>query len=168
MILLGIDPGTAATGYGVIAARNNAVSYVDCGVIVTKPGSPLPQRLKQIFDGISVIIARHCPDRVAIEEAFYAKNVHTTLLLGHARGVAMLAAEKSGAVIVEYAPREIKKAVTGNGNATKDQVEYMVRMVLALSATKEKSDAYDALGVAVCDFYQAGNRRITEQLGAKR
>jgi len=109
---------------------------------------PLPDKLACIYEGLIDKMRQHRPDRVCVEEAFYAKNVHTTLLLGHARGVAMLAAEKSGATIAEYAPREIKKAVTGNGNAAKEQVEYMVRMVLSPPAEKQRSDAYDALAVA--------------------
>jgi crossover junction endodeoxyribonuclease RuvC len=160
MILFGIDPGTAATGYGVIEVKNNAVRWVDCGVIVTDAQALLPVRLLKIYDGLERLLARHAPQRVAIEEAFYAKNVHTTLLLGHARGVAMLAAQRSGAVIDEYAPREIKKAVTGNGNATKEQVEYMVKMLLSPPAGCERSDAYDALAVALCDFYNGKTRSI--------
>jgi crossover junction endodeoxyribonuclease RuvC len=160
MIFLGIDPGTAVTGYGVILARNNSVSRVDLGVIVTEPRSPLPERLMKIYDGLKGCIDRHKPQRVSIEQAFYAKNVHTTLLLGHARGVAMLAARQSGAEIAEYSPREIKKATTGNGNATKEQVEYMVKMLLPGTPGEQRSDAWDALAVALCDFYNGGTRSM--------
>lgn len=166
MIFLGIDPGTAATGYGVILARNNTVSWIDCGVIVTEPHSPLPARLMKIYNGIQKCIEQHKPHRVSIEQAFYAKNVHTTLLLGHARGVAMLAAQQSGAEIAEYSPREIKKATTGNGNATKDQVEYMIKMLLSPGSMSERSDAYDALAVALCDFYNGGMRSMVSALPA--
>jgi crossover junction endodeoxyribonuclease RuvC len=167
MIFLGIDPGTAFTGYGVIQARNNAVSWVDCGVIVTEPHSPLPARLMKIYDGIRLCIEQHKPQRVSIEQAFYAKNVHTTLLLGHARGVAMLAAQQSGAEIAEYSPREIKKATTGNGNATKEQVEYMIKMLLSPRTTGERSDAWDALAVALCDFYNSGRRSMVTAVPGK-
>lgn len=160
MILFGIDPGTAVTGYGVIEAENNRVSWIDCGTITTEPHAPLPERLSHIYDQLFSNLKRYEPQRVAIEQAFYAKNVHTTLLLGHARGVVMLAAQQTGAQIAEYSPREIKKSTTGNGNAAKEQVEYMVRMLLAPPAKYERSDAYDALAVALCDFYHAGCRLI--------
>jgi len=152
MIIFGIDPGTAVTGYGIIKTVNNAVSWIDSGTITTKAGHPLALRLEHIYDHLLLKMQQHSPDRVCIEEAFYAKNVHTTLVLGHARGVAMLAASKSGAIVAEYAPREIKKAITGNGNAGKEQVAYMIKMLLSPPQEHTKTDAYDALAVAVCDF----------------
>jgi crossover junction endodeoxyribonuclease RuvC len=165
MIIVGIDPGTAITGFGVIEARNNAVALVDWGVITTRAAAPLHERLLAIYDGIEGTIAKYKPERVAIEQAFYAKNVHTTLLLGHARGVLMLAAAKAGAGIAEYSPRSIKKAITGNGGAEKTQVEYMIRMILCLGTEAKPSDAFDALGVAVCDFYHAGARALALTAG---
>jgi crossover junction endodeoxyribonuclease RuvC len=167
MIILGIDPGTAVTGYGVIEAKNNAVSWKDCGIIETNAGAPLPERLAAIHSAIEGCLVRYRPERVAIEQAFYAKNVHTTLMLGHARGVLMLAAQRSGAQIAEYSPREIKKAVTGNGSAEKSQVEYMVRMLLSPPASSMPSDAYDALAAALCDFYHAGARSIAAGAGMR-
>lgn len=158
MIIFGIDPGTAITGYGVIKTNNNSIVWVDSGVITTDASSALADRLEQIHDALILKMKEHAPDRVCIEEAFYGKNVHTTLVLGHARGVAMLAAKKAGASISEYAPREIKKAVTGNGNASKDQVEYMIKMLLSPPQAHVFSDAYDALAIAVCDFYNAGKK----------
>lgn len=152
MIVFGIDPGTAITGYGVISAHNNSLCWIDSGVICTRAGDPLPDRLESIYDALLVKMQLHKPDRVCIEEAFYAKNVHTTLVLGHARGVAMLAARKAGALIAEYSPREIKKAVTGNGNAAKEQVAYMIKLLAAPPSKHDQTDAYDALAVAVCDF----------------
>jgi crossover junction endodeoxyribonuclease RuvC len=152
MILFGIDPGTAITGYGVIRIAGNAVSWVDSGTICTSPSADLAGRLETIYDGLSEKMLRHKPQRVSIEESFYGKNIHTTLVLGHSRGVAMLAAVKAGAAVAEYAPREIKKAVTGNGNATKEQVSYMVQMLLSPPGKHVHSDAYDALAVALCDF----------------
>jgi crossover junction endodeoxyribonuclease RuvC len=168
MIILGIDPGTAITGYGVIEAKNNAVSFVDCGIIETEAGAPLPERLAVIHSAVEQRLSQYKPGRVAIEQAFYAKNVHTTLLLGHARGVLMLAAYKSGARIAEYSPREIKKAVTGSGGAEKSQVEYMVRMLLSPPAVAMRSDASDALAVALCDFNHAGTRAIVSIAGNRR
>jgi crossover junction endodeoxyribonuclease RuvC len=166
MIIVGIDPGTAVTGFGVIEAKNNAVSWIGCAVITTPPAASLPERLARIYDEAVRLLDRYAPQRVAIEEAFYAKNVHTTLVLGHARGVVMLAAQKKGAEIAEYSPREIKKATTGNGNAAKEQVAYMVKMLLSPPARFERSDAYDALAVALCDFYHAGTRAAIR--GAQR
>lgn len=159
MIFFGIDPGTAVTGYGVIKSVHNSVTCLDFGVIATSPESPLPKRLELIYNSLMEKMSEFSPDRVSIEEAFYGKNIHTTLVLGHARGVAMLAAVKSGAMVSEYSPREIKKAVSGNGNASKDQVKYMVKMILAVPESDIKTDAYDALGIALCDFYNAGMSR---------
>ncbi len=152
MIIFGVDPGTAITGYGVIRAINNSVSWVDSGVIKTDRHGDLSDKLLAIFDGLAGKMAEHSPDRVCIEQAFYAKNVHTTLILGHARGVAMLAAKKAGAVVAEYSPREIKKSVVGNGNAAKEQVEYMIRALLSVPTRSAHADAYDALAAALCDF----------------
>ena len=153
MIIFGIDPGTAITGYGVIRIVNNTVSWVDSGVIVTPAKANLADRLEVIYDGLTEKIQRHAPARVCIEQAFYAKNVHTTLILGHARGVAMLAAKKAGADIAEYSPREIKKSVVGNGNADKEQVAYMVKMLLSPPREHSHPDAYDALAAALCGYY---------------
>ena len=162
MIILGIDPGTAATGYGVIRVVNNTVSWVDSGVIVSDSSMPLSERLLRIYEGIRQKLTEHEPHRVCIEEAFYAKNVHTTLVLGHARGVAMLAAAQAGCEGSEYSPREIKKSVTGSGNAQKEQVEYMVKMILNPPCGKMRQDAYDALAVAMCDFYNMGRAALTK------
>lgn len=152
MIIFGIDPGTSITGYGVIEVVGNRVSYVDCGAIRISAKIDMPEKLAAIYEGLEGLLARHKPQRVCIEEAFYAKNVHTTLVLGQARGVALLAAKKSGADVAEYSPRAIKKTVTGNGNAAKNQVEYMVKMLLRIPAGEHAPDAYDALAAALCDF----------------
>ncbi len=152
MIIFGIDPGTAVTGYGVIQCRDSTVSWIDSGVIETRPTLPLCDRLETIYDHLYGKMSRLVPARVCIEEAFYGKNIHTTLVLGHSRGVAMLAAKKVGAAVSEYSPRQIKKAITGNGNAGKEQVAYMIRMLLSPPAHHAKTDAYDALAVALCDF----------------
>jgi crossover junction endodeoxyribonuclease RuvC len=160
MIILGVDPGTAVTGYGLVKVVNNTVSWVDCGVIVTGTSMPLYKRLLSIYDGVSEKIAEHAPRRVAVEEAFYGKNVRTTLVLGHARGVIMLAAAKAGCEVSEYSPAEIKKSVTGNGNADKDQVEYMVKMLLKPPVDKMRQDAFDALAVAMCDFHNMGRSAL--------
>ena len=162
MIIFGIDPGTAITGYGVIKTVNSTVQWIDSGVIQTKPSQSLADRLEQIYDCLIGKMTEHQPDRVCIEEAFYGKNVHTTLVLGHSRGVAMLAARKAGAVVSEYSPRQIKKAITGNGNATKEQVAYMIKMVVAPPHHHDQTDAYDALAVAMCDYQAGGVRKFTK------
>lgn len=167
MIIFGIDPGTAVTGYGVIKTNNNSVSWVDSGVITTDAAEKLPVRLEIIYDRLLEKIRQHKPQRVCIEEAFYGKNVHTTLVLGHARGVAMLAAKKTGAQIVEYSPREVKKAITGNGNATKDQIAYMVRMILSPPVEYSHLDAYDALAIAVGDFHMAKTDGLKNKIYVK-
>lgn len=157
MIIFGIDPGTAITGYGVIRTKNSSVEWIDSGIIRTKPAQVLTDRLETIYDHLYEKMQEYSPDRVCIEEAFYGKNVHTTLILGHARGVAMLAARKAGAVVAEYAPREIKKAITGNGNAGKEQVAYMIKMLLSPPIEHKMTDAYDALAIAMCDFQSNKN-----------
>ncbi|MDR0330296.1 MAG: crossover junction endodeoxyribonuclease RuvC [Chitinispirillales bacterium] len=167
MVILGIDPGTAVTGYGVIRVDGNAVSWVDSGVIVTDTSQPLCRRLRIIYDGVCLKLDEHAPERVSVEEAFYGKNVHTTLVLGHARGVAMLAAAQRGCEVSEYSPREIKKSVTGNGNAAKEQVEYMVKMLLRPPGAKLRQDAYDALAVAMCDFHNMGARLLKNSSKAR-
>jgi crossover junction endodeoxyribonuclease RuvC len=160
MVILGIDPGTAVTGYGVIRTTDNRAAWVDSGVIATDSDVDLSSRLATIYDGLCKIIEQHHPGLVCVEEAFYAKNVHTTLLLGHARGVAMLAANKAGAAVDEFSPREIKKSLVGNGNATKDQVAYMVKFMLSPPVKHSQSDAYDALAVALTGFMNLSRRRI--------
>jgi len=152
MVIFGIDPGTVNTGYGVIRVSGNSMVWVDCGVIRTDAKSTMPAKLACIHTGLIDKMRFYKPDRVCVEEAFYAKNVHTTLVLGQARGVALLAAVQSGAEVAEYSPREIKKSVVGNGNAQKDQVEFMIKKMLALPKNEYHADAYDALAAAVCDF----------------
>ncbi|HET6401045.1 MAG TPA: crossover junction endodeoxyribonuclease RuvC [Candidatus Kapabacteria bacterium] len=152
MIILGIDPGTLVTGYGVIesSGRGVAISLVEYGTIESKRIATLPLRLHAIFTRLSAVIERVKPNEIAIESAFYHKNVQSTLKLGHARGVAMLAGILKDLPAAEYSPREIKRAVVGNGNASKEQVEYMVRSLLRLDKLDKKlPDAYDALAVAI-------------------
>ena len=151
MIVLGVDPGTAATGYGVVArARDGAVSLLECGVIRTDARSPLPLRLKTIYEGLGEVLGRHTPTHMAVEGVFYAKNVRTTIVLGHARGVALLAGTMNGLDVAEYSPAEIKNAVTGTGRATKEQVQFMVQRLLRLKEPPRPNDAADGVAVALC------------------
>ncbi len=150
-IILGIDPGSRITGYGVIRAYNNNISYLDCGCIRVKidDETVLSDRLRQIFEGISEIITTFNPDEVAIEQVFLSKNADSALKLGQARGTAMVAAAIKGHQVAEYSARQIKQAVVGTGAADKTQVQHMVKVLLKLNKTPQ-SDAADALAVALC------------------
>jgi len=152
MIILGIDPGSRAMGYGVISAVSSKLVPIEYGVIKLNPKDELPVRLCGIYDGIKEIIQKYKPDLISIETPFFGKNAHSSFVLGHARGAVMLAVGQSGAKFGEYAPTEIKKAVVGNGLAEKSQVEYMVRAILGLPIDKIKDDAFDALAAAICGW----------------
>lgn len=148
--VLGIDPGTAITGYGIVRKDGrNPLTLVECGVIRTKPRDALPQRLAEIHDGVVELIRRHKPNVLAIEDVFYARNVRTTVVLGHARGVILLAAAQADLEIHEYPPSEIKKAVAGTGAATKLQIQFMVTRLLRLKSAPQPSDAADGVAAAL-------------------
>ncbi len=164
MIVLGIDPGTAATGYGVVMGEPfGSLSLIECGVIRTNPRDPLPQRLREIFEDVQGLIARHHPDTLSIEDVFYSKNVRTTVVLGHARGVILLAAEQAGLDIHEYPPAEIKKAVVGAGGATKEQVQFMVTRLLRLKSAPQPTDASDGAAAALAHIMSARLPRISHK-----
>lgn len=150
MIILGVDPGTRVAGYGVVEVANSTVRAKEYGILKLNAKAPLQVRLASLYDGIEEVLEKWKPDVVSVEEAFFAKNAQTALKLGHARGVILLAAEKFGSQIVEFTPRQIKKAVVGNGNADKAQVEFMVRTLLSLPSDPIKDDAFDALAAALC------------------
>lgn len=150
MRVLGIDPGTAVTGYGVVTADGRTTTLVECGVIRTNAKDPLPARLENIHAGVQELIARHQPDALAVEAVFYARNVRTTIVLGHARGVILLAGQQAGLVIHEFPPAEIKKAITGTGAATKQQVQFMVAKLLRLKSPPQPADAADGVAAALC------------------
>jgi crossover junction endodeoxyribonuclease RuvC len=150
VIVLGIDPGTATTGYGVVRGGDlGAMALVECGVIRTTARAALATRLKDIFDGVSEVIARHRPDALAVEDVFYARNVRTTVVLGHARGVVLLAGELAGIPVYEYPPSVIKKSVVGTGAATKLQVGLMVARLLRLKSAPQPADAADGVACAL-------------------
>lgn len=132
-----------------------SLSLVECGVIRTRARDDLPARLNEIFDGVRELIARHNPLMVAVEDVFYQKNVRTTLTLGHARGVILLAAQQASLQIHEYAPADIKKAIVGNGSATKEQVQFMLTQLLRLKSAPEPSDASDGVAAAVTCLMRA-------------
>lgn len=150
MVILGVDPGTAVTGYGVVAHSAGAVSLLECGVIRTEAETPLPQRLRAIYEGVTEVLDRHKVDSVAVEGVFYAKNVRTSIILGHARGAILLAATMRDLPVSEYSPAEIKNAVSGTGRATKEQVQFMVQRLLRLKEPPRPADAADGVAVALC------------------
>jgi len=151
--ILGIDPGSRATGYGVIDKKGNRLYYVTCGVIRLGAQYSFSDRLKVIFDSLCQVIATHAPAVAAVEDVFVAANPRTALKLGHARGAAVVAALHNGLKVHDYTPRMVKQAVVGYGNADKQQVQQMVRVLLQLSAPPS-ADAADALAVAMCHANQ--------------
>jgi crossover junction endodeoxyribonuclease RuvC len=168
-LVLGVDPGTATTGYGVVArGSGGAVSLVECGVIRTAARAPLPVRLREIFEGISDVLARHAIDAMAVEGGFYGKNVRTTVVLGHARAAAMLAAALRDVPVAEYAPSAVKGAVVGSGRATKEQVQFMVRQLLRLRDVPRPADAADAVAVALCHCRAAALPALVASLAGGR
>ncbi len=150
MIVLGVDPGTAATGYGVVE-RAEGVPYrlVECGVIRPESAAPLEHRLETIFAELETLIGRHHPDIVAVETVFVAQNPRSALVLGHARGVVLLAARRAGVTLAEYAPRDVKAAVVGTGGATKSQLQLMVTRLLRLKTPPKPADAADGVAIAL-------------------
>jgi len=151
--ILGVDPGSRATGYGVIEKEGGRLYFVSCGVIRVSDRLTFPERLKGIHDGLSEVIEKQGPTEAAVEDVFVAINPRSALKLGHARGVAILAAMQHGLNIHDYTPRMIKQAVVGYGDADKFQVKQMVRVLLRLSSSPS-ADAADALAVAICHAHQ--------------
>jgi crossover junction endodeoxyribonuclease RuvC len=151
LIILGIDPGTAVTGYGIVTrAASGALALAECGVIRTPARSPLAERLRDIHEGVAELIERHSPDVMAVEGVFFGKNVRTAVVLGHARGAILVAASLKGLDVAEYPPSEVKSAVVGTGRATKEQVQFMVQRLLRLKTPPAPADAADGVAVALC------------------
>ncbi len=168
MIVLGIDPGTAVTGYGLVALDGRVTSLIECGVIRTTPKQPLAKRLHDIYEGVADLIARHQPHTISVEDVFFARNVRTTVVLGHARGVILLAAQQAGLAIREFPPAEVKKSITGNGAATKEQVQFMVMRMLRLRSAPEPADASDGVAAALCACLSVNMPRLADVIGASR
>ena len=152
MIILGIDPGSLNVGYGIIQVEKRKIVAAGCDTIKINPKLQLTERLVQIHLGMDKIIAEYKPDIAVVETIFYGKNIKSAFTLGHARGVIILALAQHNIEIEEYSPREVKKSVVGNGNASKEQVEYMVQKILNLSTKPKTEDAADALAIALCQF----------------
>jgi len=150
LIVLGIDPGTATTGYGLIGKKNNALQVIDFGVITTSPKEESHYRLRRIHNGLSDLIKEFQPTDMAIEQLFFNTNTTTAITVGQARGVALLAAASPGITLGEYTPLQVKQAVTGYGGARKNQVQQMVKTVLSLGEIPRPDDAADALAIAIC------------------
>ncbi len=148
--VLGIDPGTNVTGYGVVEPANGRPGHlIECGVIRTNPKEAISQRLDTLFQGVQNLIEQHHPSTLALESVFYAKNVKTTVTLGHARGVILLAAAQAGIEIAEFSPATVKKSVVGTGAAQKGQVGFMVQRLLNLKTVPEPDDAADGVAIAL-------------------
>ncbi|RME99298.1 MAG: crossover junction endodeoxyribonuclease RuvC [Chloroflexi bacterium] len=155
MRVIGIDPGLAITGWGVVESAGDHAHMVAGGVITTVAGTPLAQRLQIIYRELTVLIDRWQPESAAIEELFFGRNVTTALTVGHGRGAAMLALANADLPIAEYKPLEIKQAVTGYGGADKQQIQQMVKLLLNLEEIPRPDDAADALAVAICHLHSA-------------
>ena len=151
--ILGIDPGSRVTGYGIIDADRGRLGFVACGVIRTTKGNSFSLRLNEIFDGLNEVIQVHGPVVAAVEDVFLAANPRSALKLGHARGAAVVAVMQNGLAVYDYSPRAVKQAVVGYGHAAKEQVQQMVKILLDLSGSPT-TDAADALAVAICHANQ--------------
>jgi len=152
--VLGIDPGTAVTGYGVVESTGSSLRAIEFGVIRTKPATPFQERLAQIYREVSEVIERTRPEAVSIEKLFFNTNVTSALSVGQARGVAALAAAHAGLEVAEFGPLEVKEAVVGYGKAEKSQVQQMVRVLLGLDDMPSPDDAADGLAVAICRIHR--------------
>lgn len=150
MLVLGLDPGVAITGYGLVSRIGNHLEAVDYGVVRTPVGQPLPERLLTIHGELRRLFASHSPDAVAVEQLFFCNNARTAMAVGQARGVVLLAVAGAGLAVAEYTPLQVKQAVVGYGRADKRQVQEMVRVLLALRDLPRPDDAADALAIAIC------------------
>jgi crossover junction endodeoxyribonuclease RuvC len=167
-VIMGLDPGTASTGYGVVEVKGNRLRALDFGVIETPAGLPLESRLEAIFGRVRELLARYQPSATAVESLFFNANVRTAFAVGQARGVTLLACSLAGCQVFEYTPQQIKQAVVGYGRASKDQVMEMVRVLLALAEPPRPDHAADALGVAICHANSCGVRERLERCRAEQ
>lgn len=163
MLVLGVDPGTATTGYGLIRETSEgSLEVVDYGVILTPAGVPLENRLLLLYDRLIELLLLHRPTAGAVEKLFFSRNVTTAISVGHARGVVMLAMAQHGLKVAEYTPMEVKQAVTGYGGADKHQIQVMVQVMLDLAEMPKPDDAADALAVAACHLQNYRMRALTD------
>jgi len=164
MLVIGIDPGTATTGYGLVRElEDGSLEAVDFGVILTPASAPMPERLEQLYQQLNDILLLHRPASGAVEKLFFQRNVTTAISVGQARGVALLALAQAGLGVSEYTPMEIKQAVAGYGGADKRQIQQMVRALLNLEDVPRPDDAADALAVAICHLHSARTESLYQQ-----
>jgi crossover junction endodeoxyribonuclease RuvC len=162
MLVIGIDPGTASTGFGLVREQQDgSLTLIEFGVIATPPGVAMPLRLVDLYRQLSDLLLLHQPESAAVEKLFFHRNVTTALSVGQARGVALLALAQSGLSIAEYTPMEVKQATVGYGGADKNQVQQMVRALLGLPDIPRPDDAADALAVAICHIHSAKMRALS-------
>jgi crossover junction endodeoxyribonuclease RuvC len=167
-IILGVDPGTRIMGYGIIAVNGSQLKIIQYGVLKLEKLASHELKLKRIFERITQLIEEYLPDEMAIEAPFYGENVQSMLKLGRAQGVAMAAALAKDINIVEYLPKKVKQSVTGSGNASKEQVAYMLEHLLGQKLERKFMDATDALGVAVCHFMHGKTKALTGNNSSKK
>jgi crossover junction endodeoxyribonuclease RuvC len=160
VLVLGVDPGLATTGYGLVCERDNGLQAVAYGVVTTPANLSLPERLQQLYRELSALIREHNPDESAVEELYFSRNVRTAMSVGQARGVALLALADASLSITSYTPLTIKQAVTGYGGADKVQMQMTVKMLLQLNSVPRPDDAADALAVAICHLHSARLNRV--------
>ncbi|MBR0232384.1 MAG: crossover junction endodeoxyribonuclease RuvC [Clostridia bacterium] len=160
MLILGIDPGLATVGFGLVQKNGQDYRAVEYGAIITKPHRMIESRLSEIYDEMSELLRRHRPDCMAVEELFFNNNTTTAIDVAMARGVILLAANKAGVDIYEYTPLEVKSSVAGYGRAEKSQVQYMVRLMLGLKETPKPDDTADALALALCHGTRITNYKV--------
>lgn len=157
MIILGIDPGYAIVGYGILEYRGNSFRVIDYGAITTAAGTSFPLRLQQIYDSMELLIKKHQPDALSMEKVFYNNNAKTVIDVCQARGILLLAAQKANVAIFEYTPLQVKQAVVGYGRAEKKQVQEMTRLILNLEKVPKPDDTADALAMAICHGHCSGS-----------
>jgi crossover junction endodeoxyribonuclease RuvC len=163
LLVLGLDPGIGTTGYGVVGENaHGEVALVAYGAIETQPGAPMPERLQRLYNEVTAVLHQHQPESVAVEQLFFGRNVTTAIMVGQARGVALLAAAQAGLQVYEYKPAEVKQALTGYGSADKRQMQEMVKLLLHLDSIPRPDDAADAVAIAVCHLHSQRLRRLAE------
>ena len=163
MMILGIDPGTAIAGYGILQSDGDELALIAYGAITTPSNWEMPRRLQHIYAELITLIAKYQPTDAVVEKLFFSKNVRTALSVGQARGVALLAAAQSGVSIHEYTPLQVKQAVVGYGRADKNQIQQMVKMLLQLDSIPQPDDAADALAIAICHAHSARLERMKDE-----
>jgi crossover junction endodeoxyribonuclease RuvC len=164
VLVLGIDPGLATTGYGLVRETDSGLQAVAYGVVLTPAKCPLPVRLQQLYRELSALLQAYQPDEGAVEELFFSRNVRTAMIVGQARGVALLAMADAGVSVTDYTPLTVKQAVSGFGGADKNQMQNTVKMLLQLESIPRPDDAADALAVAICHLHSSNLKRM---LGAR-